>query len=160
VTGPGPAPDGPLMFVRYAYPPNALGYCGPDGFADYAAAGVVDQGLVRQARAFSGAWPYLELIAAGCGIPDPLDHRVAEAYWVGNDLLDRVGLAGLGDSLADRFPRHRRRPRLTARPRTSHRALYPLMSQPQVETFRARTMIVSSFGGYVPVSAHDHETAR
>ena len=24
--------SGPLMFVRYAYPPNALGYCGPDDF--------------------------------------------------------------------------------------------------------------------------------
>ncbi len=91
------------MFVRYAYPPNALGYCGPDGFADYAAAGVVDQGLVKQAQAFSGAWPYLELIAASCGIADPLDHRVVEAYWVGNDLLDRVLIGQLGDSMAERF---------------------------------------------------------
>src|ERR1700760_1348044 len=24
-----PSRDGPLLFVRYAYPPNALGYCGP-----------------------------------------------------------------------------------------------------------------------------------
>jgi hypothetical protein len=67
------------MFVRYAYPPNALGYCGPDGFRDYAEAGVVDQGLVKQVQAFSGAWPYLELISSGCGIKDPLDRRVVEA---------------------------------------------------------------------------------
>ena len=69
------------MFVRYAYPPNALGYCGPDDFAafrEYAVAGVADQGLVQLAQAFSGAWPYLELISAGCGIGDPLDHRVVE----------------------------------------------------------------------------------
>jgi len=105
---PGPGTDGPLMFVRYAYPPNALGYCGPDDFAafrEYAVAGVVDRGLVQLAQAFSGAWPYLELIAAGCGISDPLDRRVVEAYWVGNDLLDRVPVAAIGDSMADRFRR-------------------------------------------------------
>jgi hypothetical protein len=100
VTGPG---GGPHMFVRYAYPPNALGYCGPDGFRDYAEAGVVDQGLVRLAQAFSGAWPYLELISAGCGIGDPLDQRVVEAYWIGSELLDRVPIGKLGDSMAGRF---------------------------------------------------------
>ena len=99
----GPDQAGAHMFVRYAYPPNALGYCGPDSFRDYAEAGVVDQGLVKQVQAFSGAWPYLELIAAGCGISDPLDQRVVEAYWVGNDLLDRVALGQLGDSMAERF---------------------------------------------------------
>lgn len=43
------------MFVRYAYPPNALGYCGPADFAafrEYAVAGVVDRGLVQLAQAF------------------------------------------------------------------------------------------------------------
>ena len=98
--------EGPLMFVKYAYPPNSLGYCGPDDFAafrEYAAAGVVDRGLVQLAQAFAGAWPYLELIAAGCGIKDPLDRRVVEAYWVGNDLLDKIPVTKIGDSMADRF---------------------------------------------------------
>ncbi len=106
---PGPDTGGPLMFVRYAYPPNALGYCGPADFAafrEYAVAGVVDRGLVQLAQAFAGAWPYLELIAAGCGIGDPLDRRVVEAYWVGNDLLDKVPVTEIGDSMQDRF-RHR-----------------------------------------------------
>ena len=103
MTEAGPDLDGARMFVRYAYPPNALGYCGPDGFRDYAEAGVVDQGLVQQVQAFSGAWPYLELISAGCDIRDPLDWRVVEAYWVGNELLDRVLIGKLGDSMAERF---------------------------------------------------------
>ena len=45
------------MFVRYAYPPNALGYCGPDhsaAFREYAVAGVADQGLVRWPRRSPG----------------------------------------------------------------------------------------------------------
>src|ERR1700732_4522480 len=98
----GPQRAGPLMSVRYAYPPNALGYCGPADFAafrEYAVAGVVDRGLVQLAQAFAGAWPYLELIASGCGIGDPLDRRVVEAYWVGNDLLDKVPVTEIGDSM-------------------------------------------------------------
>jgi Family of unknown function (DUF6390) len=98
--------EGPLLFVKYAYPPNSLGFCGPADFAafrEYAVAGVVDRGLVQLAQAFAGAWPYLELIAAGCGIKDPLDQRVVEAYWVGNDLLDKVPVTKIGDSMADRF---------------------------------------------------------
>jgi len=109
VPGGLPDPSGPLMFIRYAYPPNSLGYCGPADFAafrEYAVAGVVDQGLVQLAQAFAGAWPYLELIAAGCGIPDPLDRRVVEAYWVGNRLLDKIPLSDIGDSMQARF-RHR-----------------------------------------------------
>ena len=82
------------MFVRYAYPPNALGYCGPDGTArrlPRVRGGRRGRpGWCSSARAFLGAWPYLELIWPGSGISDPLDHRVVEAYWVGNHLLDRV----------------------------------------------------------------------
>ena len=75
--------NGAQLFVRYAYPPNSLGYCGPadsTALREYAAACVTDPGLVQLARAFSGAWPYLELISAGCGMGDPLDQRVVEAY--------------------------------------------------------------------------------
>lgn len=98
--------SGALRFAAYAYPPNALGYCGPDAshqLLEQVAAGVDDPDLRRLARGFEGAWPYLELIAAANGIRDPLDARVVEAYWVGNGLLDRVGPRLLGDSLESRF---------------------------------------------------------
>lgn len=102
--------QGALRFARYAYPPNALGYCGPDQadtLLQQAAAGVADPDLVRLARGFDGAWPYLELIAHRSGIADPLDDRVVEAYWVGNGLLDDVGPRALEQELRARF-----RPRL------------------------------------------------
>lgn len=104
-----PAVPGPLLFVRYAFPPNSKGYCGPADngtFFEYGVTGTVDAGLQNQARSFAGAWPYLELIAAATGIPDPLDRRVVEAYWVGNALLDRIGPQAMGGSMEDRF-RHR-----------------------------------------------------
>ncbi|HET6953972.1 MAG TPA: DUF6390 family protein [Acidimicrobiales bacterium] len=100
--------DGPARFARFALPPNLLGYCGPhDGAAlfEYGASGVVDGGLRSLARAFDGAWPYLELIAGAHGIADPLDGRVIDAYWLGGPLLDRVPLALAGRSLDDRFRR-------------------------------------------------------
>ena len=57
------------------------------------------------AREFAGAWPYLELIAHGTGLDDPLDRRVVEAYWVGSPRLDRIGMRAIGNSMEDRFRR-------------------------------------------------------
>jgi len=97
---------GVLRFSRYAYPPNALGYCGPDAGAtmlEHAAAGESDGGLVQLARGFEGAWPYLELIAEAAGIEDPLDDRVVRAYWLGGELLERAGGGRLHRFLEDRF---------------------------------------------------------
>jgi len=97
---------GPVLFARYAFPPNSHGFCGPadsGGLFEYGVAGVDDGGLRAMARQFAGAWPYLELIAGATGLPDPLDRRVVEAYWVGSPRLDRVGTRSVGDSMDDRF---------------------------------------------------------
>ena len=99
-------PAGPLLFARYAYPPNALGLCGADSprtLLEYGDAGASDGGLAELARTFEGAWPYLELIAGANGVADPLDRRVVEAYWVGNELLDRVQPGELARHVGDRF---------------------------------------------------------
>jgi len=100
------APSGAVTFARYAYPPNLLGYCGPTdhgALLEYADAQVVDGGLVELARGFDGAWPYLQLIAGCSSIGDPLDPKVVEAYWIGNPLLETVGMSDLGSSLEERF---------------------------------------------------------
>ena len=105
------AASGPVLFARYAYPPNSLGYCGPSDAAELfgaAAEGADLVGLASLAARFEGAWPYLQLIAACNRITDPLDRRVVEAYWVGNELLDGVPPAVLVASLADRFERRSR----------------------------------------------------
>jgi hypothetical protein len=89
---------GPTLFARYAYPPNALGYCGPDdSTALLHAVGRFDngEGLRSIVARFDGALPYLTLIAACNGLDDPLDRRVVEAYWVGNNLLRQVSPGAL-----------------------------------------------------------------
>ncbi len=97
---------GPLLFARYAYPPNALGLCGadtPHTLLQYGDAHDSDGGLSELARTFEGAWPYLTLIAAANRIADPLDPRVVEAYWVGNGLLEQVRPGDLARHVEERF---------------------------------------------------------
>jgi hypothetical protein len=104
---------GLLLFARYAYAPNRLGYCGPgdhESLLGYLMENRVDEGLTHLAERFEGAYPYLRLIAAANGIADPFHPGVVEAYWVGNRLLERVGAPSLFNSLRERF-----RPRMDAR---------------------------------------------
>jgi len=99
-------PPGPVLFGRYAFGPNRLGYCGPDESAallELAAAGADDGGLRTLARGFEGAYPYLELIAVENGIADPLDRSVVEAYWLGSPLSAAVRPRALRRSAEDRF---------------------------------------------------------
>jgi hypothetical protein len=100
--------SGAALFARFAYPPNALGLCGPEdhlSVLEHAASGVIDRGLVELARQFTGAWPYLELLAGAARLGDPLDARVVESYWIGSELLGRVALPDFGRSLDERFRR-------------------------------------------------------
>ncbi|MRH88404.1 hypothetical protein GFY24_13270 [Nocardia sp. SYP-A9097] len=75
---------GTEIFARYAYAPNQLGYCGPSEST------ALREGSPEQvwsaARRFSGAWPYLRVMAEMTGIADPLDHRLVESYWLGGGL--------------------------------------------------------------------------
>lgn len=72
---------GAEMFARYAYAPNALGYCGPPLGATLRDGSVAE--VRRAATKFSGAWPYLRVLSELTGIADPLDYRLVESYWLG-----------------------------------------------------------------------------
>nr|MBA2558579.1 hypothetical protein [Propionibacteriales bacterium] len=99
--------SGAALFARYAFPPNELGYCGPDGahalLSGSGSHGVDEAEIARRARLFDGAWPYLEIIAGAAGVTDPLDRRVVEAYWVGNELLELVDPASCAAELRGCF---------------------------------------------------------
>jgi len=98
--------DGTIMFARYAFMPNKLGYCGGDdnkALFDYCAAKHTDPGLVTILQRFEAAYPYLKLIASSNHISDPFDAGVVEAYWLGNELLEQVDLTQFYNSLRDQF---------------------------------------------------------
>ena len=84
--------SGATRFARYAFPPNELGYCGPDDASvllQHATYGGGTVEVAARARQFEGAWAYLSALSDATGL-EPLDPLVVEAYWVGNDLLDKV----------------------------------------------------------------------
>ena len=72
------------MFARYAYAPNALGYCGPPLGATLRDGAVDD--VRAAATKFTGAWPYLQVLSKMTGIADPLDYRLVESYWLGGGI--------------------------------------------------------------------------
>jgi Family of unknown function (DUF6390) len=94
-----PVGPGEVIFAKYAYPPNELGYCGEGDGQEWLAVasgetlgGAASSGrpLADRARSFDGAWPYLTFLAATAGVSNPLDPLVTQAYWVGNELLESV----------------------------------------------------------------------
>lgn len=98
-------PAGARLFARYAYAPNDLGFCGPAqsrALFDVAATGA-GADVAPLARRFSGAWPYLQLLAELAGIADPLDERVVRAYWTGSPLLETVDRRAFGERLLERL---------------------------------------------------------
>jgi hypothetical protein len=103
---PEPPLSGMVRFIRYGFMPNRLRYCGGDEnqlLFEHAVEKVVDGGLNGHLKKFTGALPYLQLIARANGIADPFDPRVVDAYWIGNSLLDHVEVRQLYDSLLERF---------------------------------------------------------
>ncbi|EKD56697.1 MAG: hypothetical protein ACD_58C00119G0003 [uncultured bacterium] len=98
--------QGSLLFAKYAFAPNKLRYCGPDGnrdIFDYCVAEESDKGLIELLKGFEGAFPYLQLIAKANKIKDPFDEKVVEAYWIGNDLLKNVTTKDFHEQLKNRF---------------------------------------------------------
>lgn len=97
--------DGRLLFARYAFMPNRLGYCGGNenkALLDYCVDGAADRGLELLERQFQAAFPYLEFIAHCNGLANAFDPGVVEAYWLGNGLLGRVEMRDFHQYLADR----------------------------------------------------------
>ncbi|HEX8094653.1 DUF6390 family protein [Jatrophihabitans sp.] len=96
--------DGSRLFARFAFAPNDLGYCGPAETAtlfELAVTGDTDADVTAIARGFSGAWPYLALLAELAGIDDPLDERLVRAYWTGSALLRDLDQQAFGSRLID-----------------------------------------------------------
>ena len=94
---------GAWIFARYAYAPNKLGFCGPAETAALAAAGAArigsDADVRAVARRFSGAWPYLQVMAQLTGIADPLDRRIVESYWLGGGVGAQISPRDFGAHL-------------------------------------------------------------
>ncbi len=87
--------DGASLSARYAFMPNRLRYCGGERngqLFDYVTHKRADAGLLELLSEFATMYPYLKLIADSNRLLDPFSYRVAEAYWLGNELLNNVSM--------------------------------------------------------------------
>jgi len=84
--------EGLILHAKHAFMPNSLGYCGPDDrgrILRLLEEGKAGEGLLKTLEGFEAAYPFLSLIARSTG-RDVFDASVPEAYWIGNNLLEKV----------------------------------------------------------------------
>lgn len=83
------------LAARFAYPPNALSYCGTSAFEKTFAKFLRDKNPVNRKalensiRVFRAHYAYLKLIARANHL-QPFDYKVCEAFWLGSRLLEKV----------------------------------------------------------------------
>ena len=101
-----PRIDGAILAARHSFMPNRLGYCGPDEnevLLDACLNNKPSQELIKALTGFQAAYPYLRFIAQSVGASDPFDYRAVEAYWIGNDFLEKISPGEFYDHLRDRL---------------------------------------------------------
>lgn len=96
----------------YGYPPSRLGFCGQGSDKNLTIIKKFlkgDNGLVDKTRqilsTFEAAYSYYQLIANKNNISDHFDKKVVEAYWLGNELLEKIDLNDLGQMIKFNFVR-------------------------------------------------------
>lgn len=75
--------------ARFALPPNSLGFCGKNSAIEKFKTCVTKSkclGVEKELEHFITLHPYLKTISKITGNPK-FSHKVAEAYWLGNDTL-------------------------------------------------------------------------
>ncbi len=102
--------SGARLAILYGYVPCQLGLCGPeDGkkrkiISRYLQGeGRLEKKIEKILQEFKGAYPYYQLIARSNKIKNPLDKKVVEAYWIGNNFLDKVRVADFKRMIRDSF---------------------------------------------------------
>ena len=101
--------NGARLAAKFAFGPNCLDYCGSrkdsEKIFDYACGGKGSEtGMQKIFSRFRGMGPYLELIAAENG-RKKFDYEVAEAYWLGNELLESVSRKAWREMILSEFAR-------------------------------------------------------
>ena len=90
--------------------PHKLGFCGlqensaKKTLLSYLAGEKISEQKIRKIlETFKGAFFYYKLIAKSNGIKDPFDEKVVKAYWIGNQLLEKVPVDSLKKMIIKEF---------------------------------------------------------
>ncbi len=121
----------------YSFPPQRFGLCGMrekegDELFHFLLNEKVPK-IRKILESFKGAFFYYQLIAKENKISDPFNERVVRAYWIGNELLEKVRISKLREMIEKDF----QKPRLakilpeSARP---HHSFHVLVAGPIEKT--------------------------
>jgi len=93
--------------VLYSFPPQRFGLCGMgekggEEIFDFLLGKKVPK-IKKIIESFKGAFFYYELIAKENKISNPFNEKVVRAYWVGNELLEKVRLEKLREIVEKDF---------------------------------------------------------
>jgi hypothetical protein len=103
--------SGLKIAASFGVTPNKLGFCGPQvskeqkAIREYLYHSKNAAKVRKVMKQFEGAYSYYLLIAQKNKIRDPFDEKVVSAYWIGNDMLEKVGAADLKKMVLARFVR-------------------------------------------------------
>lgn len=102
--------SGVRISALYGFYPHRLGFCGPQEkeakktIFDYLSGKKISEKKIRKIlQEFKAAYPYYQLIARSNRVSDPFDEKVVRAYWIGNELLEKVPLKSLKEMIIKKF---------------------------------------------------------
>jgi len=102
--------SGLKLATLYGFYPHRLGFCGlqkdsaKKALLSYLSGEkITEQKIRRILGTFKGAFSYYKLIAESNGIRNPFDEKVVRAYWIGNQLLEKVPIASLRKMIIKEF---------------------------------------------------------
>jgi hypothetical protein len=101
--------SGLKLATLYGMMPNKLGFCGSkknkeqEILNDFLKGKIASAKIRSVLKKFEAAYAYYDLIAKENGIRDPLSEKVVEAYWIGNNLLERVNKLAIEKMIFDKF---------------------------------------------------------
>lgn len=97
--------SGPKLAALYGLIPNRLGFCGPkqELLKKFIIGQLSIPEIIPTLEKFEAAYAYYQLIAAKNRIASPFNKKVVEAYWLGNELLEKIATDDLRDFVIEKF---------------------------------------------------------
>lgn len=102
--------SGVKLAAVYGIWPFKLGFCGPQkekaktALLKYLQGKETDEEKIKEIlKRFEAAFPYYCLIAKANNIRNPFTEKVVKAYWIGNNLLEKVKIADLRKMICEDF---------------------------------------------------------
>jgi hypothetical protein len=100
--------SGPKIAALYGLIPNKLGFCGPrqDLLKKFIAGKILIPEIIPTLEKFEAAYAYYELIAKKNKIKTgAFNKKVVEAYWLGNELLEKITADDVRELIVEKFTR-------------------------------------------------------